>query len=122
MMELRDDKGAIRVDASTRFGVLSAYYVADDYGLNINDITPLLMLASSHYYSLTGDRDFLLQAYPSLLRSAELIQSQRAEHAQILVSVSDTGMGFPPLLAEQIFDPFFTTKPHGTGMGLRISR
>jgi hypothetical protein len=31
---LRDDKGAIRVDASTRFGVLSAYYVADDYGLN----------------------------------------------------------------------------------------
>jgi PAS domain S-box-containing protein len=51
-----------------------------------------------------------------------VIQSQRAEHAQILVSVSDTGMGFPPLLAEQIFDPFFTTKPHGTGMGLRISR
>lgn len=50
----------------------------DDYGLNINDITPLLMLASSHYYSLTGDRDFLLQAYPSLLRAAELIQSQRA--------------------------------------------
>jgi signal transduction histidine kinase len=35
---------------------------------------------------------------------------------------SDTGMGFPPQLAEQIFDPFFTTKPHGTGMGLRISR
>jgi PAS domain S-box-containing protein len=51
-----------------------------------------------------------------------IIQSQRAEHAQVLVSVSDTGPGFPPHLAEQIFDPFFTTKPHGTGMGLRISR
>jgi PAS domain S-box-containing protein len=51
-----------------------------------------------------------------------IIQSQRAEHAQVLVSVSDTGPGFPPQLAEQIFDPFFTTKPHGTGMGLRISR
>ena len=49
----------------------------DDYGLNINDITPLLVLASSHYYSITGDRGFLLQVYPSLLRSAELIQSQR---------------------------------------------
>ncbi|HSY37333.1 MAG TPA: ATP-binding protein [Acidobacteriaceae bacterium] len=51
-----------------------------------------------------------------------VIQSQWAENEQILVSVSDTGVGFPPQLAEQIFDPFFTTKPHGTGMGLRISR
>jgi PAS domain S-box-containing protein len=51
-----------------------------------------------------------------------VIRSQRAENGQILVSVSDTGMGVPPQLAEQIFDPFFTTKSHGTGMGLRISR
>jgi signal transduction histidine kinase len=50
------------------------------------------------------------------------IKSQRAENEQILVSVSDTGIGFQPQLAEQIFEPFFTTKPHGTGMGLRISR
>jgi len=51
-----------------------------------------------------------------------VIRSQRVEKGQILVSVSDTGMGVPPQLAEQIFDPFFTTKSHGTGMGLRISR
>jgi PAS domain S-box-containing protein len=51
-----------------------------------------------------------------------VIRSQRAENEQVRVSVSDTGPGFPPHLAEQIFDPFFTTKPHGTGMGLRISR
>ena len=51
-----------------------------------------------------------------------VIKSQRAENEEILVSVSDTGIGFPPHLAERIFDPFFTTKPHGTGMGLRISR
>ena len=51
-----------------------------------------------------------------------VIKSQRDENEQILVSVSDTGIGLPPQLAEQIFDPFFTTKPHGTGMGLRISR
>jgi PAS domain S-box-containing protein len=51
-----------------------------------------------------------------------VVQSQRAENEQILVSFSDTGIGLPPQLAEQIFDPFFTTKPHGTGMGLRISR
>ena len=51
-----------------------------------------------------------------------VIKSQQAENEQVLVSVSDTGIGLPPQLAEQIFDPFFTTKPHGTGMGLRISR
>ena len=51
-----------------------------------------------------------------------VIKSQRAENEQILVSVSDTGPGFPPQFVEQIFDPFFTTKPYGTGMGLRISR
>jgi hypothetical protein len=31
---LRDDKGAMRIDASTRLGLLSAYYFADDYALN----------------------------------------------------------------------------------------
>jgi signal transduction histidine kinase len=51
-----------------------------------------------------------------------VVKSQRTEDEQILVSVSDTGVGFPTQLAEQIFDPFFTTKLHGTGMGLRICR
>jgi signal transduction histidine kinase len=51
-----------------------------------------------------------------------VIKSQRAENEQILVSVSDTGIGFPPQLTDQIFEPFFTTKSQGTGMGLRICR
>jgi len=51
-----------------------------------------------------------------------VIRSQRGDNEQVLVSVSDTGIGLPPQIAEEIFDPFFTTKPHGTGMGLRISR
>src|SRR6266478_4827003 len=50
------------------------------------------------------------------------IRSQRAENEQLLVSVSDTGIGLPPQRTDQIFNAFFTTKPHGTGMGLRISR
>ena len=51
-----------------------------------------------------------------------VIKSQRTEAEHVLVSVSDTGIGLPPQFAQQMFDPFFTTKPHGTGMGLRISR
>jgi C4-dicarboxylate-specific signal transduction histidine kinase len=51
-----------------------------------------------------------------------IVNSQRAENEQLLVSVSDTGVGLPPQQASQIFDAFFTTKLHGTGMGLSISR
>src|SRR5467141_739252 len=50
------------------------------------------------------------------------VKSQRTEKEEVLVSVSDTGVGLPPEQADQIFNAFFTTKPHGTGMGLRISR
>ena len=51
-----------------------------------------------------------------------IIQSQRGADGQVLISVSDTGVGLPPEQADRIFDAFFTTKTHGTGMGLRISR
>jgi signal transduction histidine kinase len=51
-----------------------------------------------------------------------VIKSQRAENEQVMLSVSDTGVGLPPRQADQIFNAFFTTKVQGTGMGLRISR
>jgi C4-dicarboxylate-specific signal transduction histidine kinase len=50
------------------------------------------------------------------------VKSQRTEKEEAVVSVSDTGVGLPPQQADQIFKAFFTTKPHGTGMGLSISR
>lgn len=48
--------------------------------------------------------------------------SQQADDGQVLISVSDTGVGLPAEKADRIFDAFFTTKPQGTGMGLAISR
>jgi NO-binding membrane sensor protein with MHYT domain/signal transduction histidine kinase len=50
------------------------------------------------------------------------IKSQQDENEQILVTVSDTGVGLPVQQADQIFKAFFTTKLQGTGMGLSISR
>ncbi len=50
------------------------------------------------------------------------ITAQSTGDAQLMVSVTDTGVGLPPQQAEHIFNAFFTTKLHGTGMGLRISR
>ena len=51
-----------------------------------------------------------------------IIQSRRADEAQLQISVRDTGVGLPSQQGDHIFDAFFTTKPHGTGLGLRISR
>jgi signal transduction histidine kinase len=47
--------------------------------------------------------------------------SKRTEDNQLLISVSDSGVGLPEG-SERIFAAFFTTKPQGTGMGLAISR
>jgi C4-dicarboxylate-specific signal transduction histidine kinase len=83
---------------------------------------------------ITGDRVQLQQVLMNLTANSidamkevagkrELaVKSERTEKEEVLVSVSDTGIGLPAQQADQIFNAFFTTKPHGTGMGLRISR
>jgi len=51
-----------------------------------------------------------------------VIRAGRNGNGDILVSVRDSGPGFPSGMAEQLFEPFFSTKSEGTGMGLAISR
>jgi PAS domain S-box-containing protein len=79
-----------------------------------------------------ADRVQLQQVFMNLMlngieamrnNSGELIiKSQLREDGQLLISVKDSGVGLPSEKADQIFDAFFTTKPHGTGMGLAITR
>jgi PAS domain S-box-containing protein len=67
--------------------------------------------------------NLMLNGMKDMSTAGELtIKSQQDEKRQLVISVSDTGVGLQPGQAEQIFNAFFTTKPQGTGMGLPISR
>jgi PAS domain S-box-containing protein len=50
------------------------------------------------------------------------VASTNLQDRQLLITVSDSGVGVSADQVERIFEAFFTTKPEGTGMGLSISR
>ncbi len=63
-------------------GMILEYYDAVtnkcfDNGLNINDDTPLFILAANHHYRETGDHAFLRHIYPAVHSAANYILSQR---------------------------------------------
>jgi signal transduction histidine kinase len=63
-----------------------------------------------------------IDAVKDMKAARDLTIKSQTQGGQLLISVSDIGMGLPPKQADQIFNAFFTTKLHGTGMGLSISR
>ena len=50
------------------------------------------------------------------------IRSRQDEKRQVLVSVTDCGVGISAENADRLFNAFFTTKSGGMGMGLPICR
>jgi two-component system NtrC family sensor kinase len=54
-------------------------------------------------------------------RQRNIIIQSYTEDDQVVVAVSDTGIGIDPALNSQIFEAFFTTKKMGEGMGLGLS-
>ncbi len=90
--------------------------------------------------SLTGDAGKIRQMVFNLVGNAVKftdsgsvavrlsVQDQPAEHALLLLSVEDTGVGIPADLQDVVFEPFtqaeavYTKRFQGTGLGLAIVR
>jgi hypothetical protein len=70
---VRDDKGAIRLDGNTRYGLLSAYYFIDDF--NLNDPYPVAQSGASvpGFAALTLGRAQLLSLGDTKTLSANAI-------------------------------------------------
>jgi PAS domain S-box-containing protein len=81
---------------------------------------------------ITADRIQVQQALMNLMLNAidamkdsggdMTISAEPSSDGQLLIAVSDTGVGLPPDHPDDIFESFVTTKAHGTGMGLAITR
>ena len=95
----------------------------------------LRMELASALPSILGDRVQLQQVIINLVingieamlsvtdRPRELvIQSHLDGTQQVLVSVTDRGVGISAKDADRLFNAFFTTKASGMGMGLSICR
>jgi hypothetical protein len=75
-------------------GKIAEYYNAldgrvEDYGLNINDDTPLFILAVNHHYRATGDLAWLRDVYPVVARAARYIIAQEDERGLVFCSAHD---------------------------------
>jgi Bacterial alpha-L-rhamnosidase 6 hairpin glycosidase domain len=75
-------------------GKLPEYFDAvsgrvEDDGLNINDDTPLYVLAVNHHFRATGDWDWLKTTYPAVASAARYIISQIDDRGLVFCSAND---------------------------------
>jgi signal transduction histidine kinase len=84
---------------------------------------------------ILGDRVQLQQVILNLIMNAIEAMSEvgdgprelwvgtgETEQGGVLVKISDSGPGLPPVNSKRIFEAFYTTKASGLGMGLSICR
>lgn len=67
----------------------------EDYGLNVNDNTPLVVIALWHHYAIAGNEGFLRECYPGAVRAMQYMLSQRNEQGLIWcdsIKTSDWGI------------------------------
>ena len=78
------------------------------------------------------DRGMMLQVMRNLIKNAlesvatmgypAICVTATMSNHSTLITIEDNGPGIPKQVMQNLFQPFITSKPHGTGIGLFISR
>ena len=63
-----------------------------------------------------------IEAMQAVEQRELMIASRQTEEGMVELSVTDSGPGLEPQVAQQLFMPFVSTKPSGMGIGLSICR
>jgi len=67
-------------------------------------------------------RNIFINAIEAIRGRGEVEIRLRAEDADLVLILKDSGIGMAKDLVERIFDPYFSTKDVGTGLGLPIAK
>lgn len=62
----------------------------EDDGLNVNDDTPLVVIALAHHLTATGDEAFARRFYPNAVRAMQYMLSQRNDDGLVWCSATET--------------------------------
>jgi signal transduction histidine kinase len=79
---------------------------------------------------LKADREYFRQTLLNLILNSlqampeggTLTLEANTSNGNLLITVTDTGVGIPQKNLPRIFEPYFTTKAKGSGLGLAIAR
>ena len=76
----------------------------------------LVNLFSNAFYAVKEKKDRLGESYDPVVSV-----TTKMNNNNVLITISDNGIGISPKIIQKIFQPFFTTKPTGEGTGLGLS-
>jgi signal transduction histidine kinase len=66
--------------------------------------------------------NLILNGMQAMPNGGTLSLGANASRGNLLLTVTDAGVGIPPDVLPRIFEPYFTTKASGSGLGLAIAR
>ncbi len=108
--------------------LLEQTFSLTEYQMRLQGIKVERHLASD-LAPVMADQGWMKQAFLNLILNAldampnggSLILTTKNRRQEVVVKVTDTGVGIPKESFSQIFEPFYTTKKAGSGVGLGLS-